>query len=505
MSPQVAARLGLEQVWTRQLRVPGGSRSIVDQQIVVHQDTPKELVEVVEKAEEGEEPRVLFRISTEAIGDNGQQIGTEEAQRLARREVRRLQRRAKEPTIRTRSVPRIRLYTAATNGTIECRDAENGMPVWMTQVGEYQLHYSDMGVDDKYVTITNGANLIEVDVTNGEPINTVRMMSVPLYGSTNVGDFALVPTIRNGVEGYPLRDTTRDPFMKIVAGLALHPPTKSPSSSIVAWGTDRGFVYFMEMSGEPEMRFRLNTDGIVSGRIAAIAGDRFFFGSESGQVYGVRATRTGEVMWSQPYAEPFYKAPFVLDGKVLLVSAYGNLFALDENTGLSRWDDATPNVDQIMGGFDGRVFVRLLSGDFAVIDAETGDLVENVPSLRPEKLLINRHTDRLYLINSTGTVQCLRTIGAEMPTVRQSTEAPAEEEEKAAADAKPKQAQPKSTDPFGGQAKDPFGAAGEDPFGAGGNDPFGGGGDGDDEAMDDPFGGGNDAGNDPFGGDPFGN
>jgi len=351
-----------------------------------------------------------------------------------------------------------------------------------------------MGIDDKFVTITNGGNLVKIDVTNGEPINTVRTTSIPLYGAIHAGDFSLVPTIRNGVEGYPLSDTTIDPFMEIVSGMALEPPTKSPTSSKIAWATDRGFVYVMELSGEPSVQFRLNTDGIVSGRIASADGDRFFFGSESGQVYGVRATRTGKVMWSQPYGEPFYKAPFLVNGLILLPSAYGSLFAIDEKTGLSYWDAATPNVDQILGGFDDKLFVRLLSGSLATIELETGKVIDIDNSMKPSKMLVNRTTDRLYFVNSIGTVQCLRRIGSAAPTIRRATDtgdAAGAETEKAA---EPAPAGP-STDPFGAPA-DPFGAAGADPFGAGA---------GTGDAMADPFGAPADAGADPFGGDPFGN
>lgn len=495
MSARTASRLGLEELWRRQMRIPAGAGSIVDQQIIAHESDPREFVEVVGKAAEGEEPPVLFRIPTDHIGPTGQPIGKEEAERLARREVRRLARRGVEPKITSSTVPRIHLYTASRNGTIECRDAETGTPVWMSQIGDHRLNFGKMGIDDKFLTITNGGNLVKLDVTNGEPINTVRTTSMPLYGAINSGDYALVPTIRNGVEGYPLSDTTRDPFMEIVSGLALEPPTKSPTSSKIAWATDRGFVYVMELSGEPSVQFRLNTDGIVSGRIASADGDRFFFGSESGQVYGVRATRTGRVLWSHPYGEPFYKAPFLVNGMVLLTSAYGSLFAIDQKTGLGVWDEATPNVDQILGGFGDMLFVRLLSQSFAAIDLKSGDIVEIDNALKPSKMLVNRTTDRLYLVNDIGTVQCLRAIGSENPTIRRATDTEdddAETETRGPAEAAPLMP---TTDPFGGAA-DPFGAGGADPFGAG---------DAGDAPMADPFGAPADAGADPFGADPFGN
>lgn len=499
MSPQTAARLGLEEAWRRQMRVPAGAGSIVDQQIIAHEVDPHEFVEVIGKAAEGEEAPVYFRIATDAIGPDGLPIGKEEAERLARREVRRMARRVEEPTIRSTTMPRIQLYTAANNGTIECRDAETGSPIWMSQVGNPRLNFGKMGIDDDFVTITNGGNLVKLDVTNGEPINTVRTTSTPLYGAINAGDYSLVPTIRNGVEGYPLRDITRVPFMEIVVGLALDPPSKSPTSSKIAWGTDRGFVYVMELSGEPSVIFRLNTDGIVSGRIASADGDRFFFGSESGQVYGLRATRTGRVLWSRPYGEPFYKSPFLVEDAMYLPSAYGNLHAIDQKTGLPLWEAPTANVDEILGGFGDKLFVRLLSQNFAAVDLKTGELLQIDNGLKPVKLLVNRTTDRLYLVNSIGTVQCLRAIGQINPTVRRSADIPDDDAADAAAKPEPARPAAPTTDPFGG-ATDPFGAGagGTDPFGAG-NAPAG------NAPAADPFGAPAAGADDPFGGNPFGN
>ena len=498
MSPTTAARLGLEEAWRRQLRVPFGASSIVHQEIILHTDQPKEYVEIVGKAEEGKEAPVLFRLDVNKPGATGGAIGKAEAERLARREVRRLKRFGGDPQITSRTVPRINLYTAANNGAIECRDAETGTPLWMTQVGDARLGYGKLGADDKHVTITNGGNLILLDATNGEPISNVRTMSVPLYGTIHAGGYSIMPTIRNGIEGYSLFDMEEVPFMRIVAGLALKPPTKSPSSAKVAWGTDRSFVYVMETSGDPSVLFRLNTDGIVSGRVAAASGDRFFFGSESGQVYGIKATRKGRVMWSVPYGEPFYKDPMLVDGVLFMPSEYGNLFALDENNGLSVWTAPAANVDHLIGGLDGKVFVQFISGGFGAIDIKTGKVLEMDRALVPRRLLVNRTTNRLYLVNSIGTVQCLRPIGAELPTLQQSVQAYAGSESETEKTKKPDTTKP-ANDPF--KMNDPFGA-GADMGGAGANDPFAApaGGAPADDPFADPAGG--DA-KDPFGGSPF--
>ena len=70
--------------------------------------------------------------------------------------------------------PRVNLYTVGSDGILECRNAETGEPIWISRVGRPSLPYSELGVNEEYVTVINGGNLIQVDASNGEIINEVR-------------------------------------------------------------------------------------------------------------------------------------------------------------------------------------------------------------------------------------------------------------------------------------------------------------------------------------------
>lgn len=513
------------------MQVPVGAQSIADQQLFVHKESPREYVEIVTippaqsadapedaKAEPVPAPKgkVLVRIPTDRIGANGQAVGRKEAERLANNEIRRLKRRGIDAEINIRTVPRIHLYTVGSDGSLESRDAESGEPIWRVRVGDNRLPYKTLGVSENVLTVINGANLIQVEAATGEVMHEVRTNGAPMFGAINSGDFAMVPIVGGGIEGYPLYDPTRDPFYERVNGSALSVPTKSPETSKTAWGTSQGFVYVMELQGNPTVLFRLNTDGIVSGKVAAASEDRFFFGSEQGQAYGIKATRTGEVLWSQPFGEPFYNEPLVVGNQVLLRSTYGNLYSLDIATGIQTWKGPVTNVGDLLGTFDGRVFGTSLSGNLIVLDLETGERLGNYYNVRPSQYIVNNLTDRLYLISAGGDVQCLRLEDAKLPTFT-TQQAQSPKETKPKENAAPKDNTPfgpaGGTDPFGAGGNDPFGAGGNDPFGGGGggNDPFGGGGGGNDPfggggGGNDPFGGGGDAPmEDPFGGNPFGN
>ena len=537
MTPDAMSRLGLAQAWARPVHVPAGAQSIRDQQLFVHQNAPHEYILIVApkpappadpataapataapaakdaaaKTAGATEPEtvILARIPTDRIGINGAPIGRKEAERLASNEIRRLKRRGVDAKMQLITSPRVNLYTIGSNGMLECRNAETGEPVWMSLVGRASLPFSELGVDEKFVTVVNGGNLIQIDASNGQTIREVRTEGAPAFGALNSGDFAVVPLIGGGVEGYSLYDPDRIPFRERVSGTTLAMPTKAPNSSKTAWGTSKGYVYVMELQGEPSVQFRLDTDGIVSGRIAAASNNRFFFGSESGQVYGIHATRTGKVLWSQPFAEPFYNRPLVFEAQVLIRSTYGNLFSLSVENGLQTWNGSVPNIGHLLGVLADRIYATTMSGGLVVLDLKTGQKLATFNNIRPEHFIVNNLTDRLYLVSNGGDVQCIKTEASNLPTLVAHTQPKkAVNTPTTPIDAGEKPMQQGGQDPFGAEKKDPFGGGGNaDPFGAGGGgggnaDPFGGGGGG---GNADPFGGGGGGEGmaDPFGGSPF--
>lgn len=496
LGPNETRQLGLEEVWRRNLSVPAGRQSIVEQEMVVHQTQSHVFVEVVEKSGEpksaesetvvegeattpaiDEDAVVYARFQVDSDSTKNGAMDQKEAERLGNNEIRRLKRRGIEAELQTRTIPAIRFYTLSDDGTVECRDAESGDLIWLQRVGSNQRGYGGLGVDEEFVSVVNGGELVKLDVKNGQVFGVTSLEYVPLRGAVHCNGFALVPSIGDRIAGYGLADPSIDPFAEIVAGSSLSMPTRAADSNKVAWGTSQGFVYVMKMENEPNVQFRLNTDGIVSGALTAASGERFFFGSESGQIYGIKATREGEVLWSRPTGEPIYASPIFFNEKVFYPTTYGNLMCVSASDGYSVWPQMVPGVQELLGAIDGKIYARSLSGSLLVMSMEDGSLLGRFPRVQPEALVVNRYTDRLYLVNNRGTMQCLRRPGSVIPKVVKSA-APVEAEEEADTKLKEQQPEtttPKITDPFGGGGgADPFGETMEDPFApAGGQDPFG--------------------------------
>ena len=130
---------------------------------------------------------------------------------------------------------------------------------------------------------------------------------------------------------------------------------------------------------------------------------------------------------------------------------------------------AAGNVDELIGTIGDNIFVRNLSGALAVIDLKSGERTGTYGEVQPVNILTNTATDRIYMLSDSGAVQCLKPIGADLPT---PTEKPAPLRLRRSRRQTP--ATKPSDSPFDpNPANDPF-APGADPFGAGGAIPLAG-------------------------------
>jgi len=504
LTPADAERLGLVESWHRQVGAIGGARSIADIQLWVQKSVKHDFIEVFTKggANGG---AISERIAINQKDLMGRPIGKSEAERMGKMSVIRLKRRGIEADIRAVTVDQVRLYVLTTDGGLTGYDAESGEQLWSVRLGRPDLGYGTLGINDQFVTVINGSTMHQVsamDLTNvnedgsssilpaGRPVVSTRIDGVPLHGAVNSRGHALVTTTRRGMETYLLGQPTVEPGFEMFSGKAITKPATFPNSDRVMWPTDSGFVYVVETSGQPSAIFRLAIDGTAEGGVSAASNDRYFFGTTGGRVYGVNATRTGEVLWNQSLGEPFYRTPFVTGEQVLVSSGFGHLHSLDTKNGEPTWPAPATDIEQIFSHVGNRLIGRDREHHLVIIDAATGNVIRRARDLAVETVVVNQDTDRFYLVGNGGMVQCLRPSDSELPTFLRAISLQPVTEDKSASEKKTAADQPAqpAADPFGaGEAK-----PAADPFG--GPDPFG----GDAAPAADPFGGGNMA-------DPFGN
>ncbi|MEZ6090290.1 MAG: PQQ-binding-like beta-propeller repeat protein [Pirellulaceae bacterium] len=488
LSPIEATHLGLEEAWGKTLRAGSGYGRLVDIVLHVDETRSRKYIEIYN----GE--NLVWRTATDQLDPvSGRPIGEELTRKAAERELLFLKAKNIKGEIREKVIPQIWLYALGKDGTVQAIDAETGESIWVERAGHPLQPKFGLGVGDEYVTFISGSTLVQLEASTGSIIGTEPCETIPMGGTSIAGDYVLFVTSR-GIEGHLLSNISDQPYFSITSGYAIAKPRRFPKADRLVWPTSKGFVYCMELEGNnPSELFRIQAKGNVNGRVETVGQDRMYFSSSLGYVYGFQIARSAKPLFQVSTGEPMVGDTIAFDENVYFTSSYGNLYAVKATDGSLAWNSPAPRVEEVIGSIGDALLVRDVGNRLAVLSARTGSLAAIASQTTLHRTIVNRLTDRVYLIGDTGYVQCLRPIGRELPEVKVTIEF--KPEESAAEPAKPEPAAPDDGIPFGAPAADPA-----DPFGAG--NPFGGAAPaGGNDA--DPFGAPN-AADDGMGADPFG-
>ncbi|QDV69937.1 outer membrane biogenesis protein BamB [Rosistilla carotiformis] len=471
LSSHEATHLGLEQAWGKTLQAGSGVGRLVDIALHVDETRSQKFIDIFD----GE--KLVWRTPTDRLDPvSGKPIGEEAVRKAAERELLFLKARGIKGEIREKVIPQIWLYALGADGTVQALDAETGETVWVQRAGEPRQPKFSLGVDDRYVSFLSGATLVQLDALKGSIVNIEPCKTVPMGGATIVGDYVMNPSTV-GIEGHWLDDITEPPYLSMTSGHAIAKPRRFPKSKRMAWPTSEGLVYCMEATGSPSELFRIQSAGNVNGRVEAVGEDLMFFSSAGGSVYAFKVARSATPLWQYSTGEPMVGDVIALDKNIYATSSYGNLYAFDASSGQLVWKTPASRIKEVIGSIGDALIARDSSNHLAIVNALNGSRAATAMSTILHRTIVNRGTDRVYLVSDTGYVQCLRPIGRELPELKIAVEfKPEAETEEPTKPAAPKT---NNENPFGAPAAgaDPFGApaGGADPFGApaGGADPFG--------------------------------
>ena len=98
----------------------------------------------------------------------------------------------------------------------------------------------------------------------------------------------------------------------------------------------------------------------------------------------------------------------MIDNRVYVTTELGTMYCLAIKTGKNLW--STQNVGQFVAAGKSRLYVADRVGRLLVLDAGSGQRLGAIPAENATIKLANSDTDRIYLANDGGLIQCLREI-----------------------------------------------------------------------------------------------
>ncbi|MDR1922764.1 MAG: PQQ-binding-like beta-propeller repeat protein [Planctomycetaceae bacterium] len=126
-------------------------------------------------------------------------------------------------------------------------------------------------------------------------------------------------------------------------------------------------------------------------------------GSKSRYVFAIK-DRNGEVMWHFVANDAIVEQIAVIGLEVFAPTRLG-LYSIDLLTGKERW--YISNIRKFIAASKTRIYARDNRGYLVIVDRRTGSRLAYVDIREYKDVLFNTETDRIFVIDKTGLIQCL--------------------------------------------------------------------------------------------------
>lgn len=496
-----ARRLGMEVAWTAQMQLPRSGRGIVSTHLWPDASNPRKYAVV-------ELPSRTIRVSADMLDRDGQPIGIEEAKRQAQVRAARFLGKNDGFQVVEVVIPQIKLVIVSSDGLVQNIDAESGKLLWSSACGQSSAPAHPGAISDAGVTVIHGERLYLLDWETGK-----HAMTVPLRYSTANSvavskEIGFVSDFTGRVVAYGIGKSIK-PWNYVMQGRSIGRTVSLHSSLFSAIASDAGYVYVFAEAETPKIWLRYETNSAITGSLTA-ANDAFYVGTAGGLISKISVdSRMGNIDWEYRIGKTVTAPALVAADLVVVASESGDIVGIDDRTGIALWLQGGQNIVQPIAKVDDKILSISSAGELVSLSSKTGAPVGRTAPINLASPVVNQMSDRVYLIGKWGRVQCLRKIGAALPTMIESVKVPEEAQNPGTIESQPDTGVGESENPFNFDASgdaamgDPFsgglGGASDVPAGDATTDPFSGGGDPFGETTD-PAGGEN-----PFGtGNPFG-
>ncbi|HYO23733.1 MAG TPA: PQQ-binding-like beta-propeller repeat protein [Lacipirellulaceae bacterium] len=306
-----------------------------------------------------------------------------------------------------------RLYCVTDSGLVTALDAETGAKLWSQQVGRPGVAAFGPSANAANLGVVSGARLFMLDRERGTLKWTRELGGAPSSGPALSADYAYVAMTTGRIEGYRLDDPAVQPWYYQSKGRTHLRPTTT--GRVVSWPTTDGYLY-VSRADDPGVLYRLETSGDIVTSPAEMA-PYMYIASEDGYLYCLHET-SGREQWRYATGYPITSSPAIVGKHAYVASIEPVLHCVDSTTGAPLW--AVRGASHFCAEGKQRVYASDRLGNLLVLDPKTGSLLGRMDTAEGFFTMVNDQTDRIFLVNDRGLVQCLREIGANAPTMYRS-------------------------------------------------------------------------------------
>lgn len=304
---------------------------------------------------------------------------------------------------------RNQLFSLSTSGTLQSLDAETGETLWTARIGTPGGVFAGPSVNSEVVALTSGTRLYVLDRSDGHVLWSRSLGGATAAAPALSETYAFVGLMNGILEGYPLKDLKASVWQHRSVGRIFHSPTST--GDVVSWPTDRGYLYVAQAI-QPRVLFRVETnDEIVAP--PAEWDPYFYVTSRDGYLYCVHE-RSGADLWRVATGYPIISKPVAVDDVVFVASEQPALHAVQAQNGRRLW--STDGATQFAALGAKQVYAMDRLGGLLILDKDSGGVVGRLAVGERSKALVNDQSDRIFLVNDAGLVQCLRERGSKEPT-----------------------------------------------------------------------------------------
>ncbi|MGQ9503552.1 MAG: outer membrane protein assembly factor BamB family protein [Thermogutta sp.] len=239
----------------------------------------------------------------------------------------------------------------------------------------------------------------------------------------------------------------------------------------LAWPTDKGLLFVGELDVRSELRFSVNyflqiSGGDIVAPPCVRPGDpsnpsdpqrMLYVTATNGFVYALRE-RDGKLLWRFSSGEPINESPALIGDDLYVTTKTGGMYRLNSLSGELIW--FARGIRRFVAASDQRVYGVDSLNSLIILEQQTGSRLGQFDVSRYPLRYMNADTDRIYLANESGLIQCLR---------ESRLAKPIQHVVPITTPTKPTRPQPRTTQPTPGVAEEPKPqppgqAPGENPF-----------------------------------------